>query len=103
MLYLAGLDRADTPNPKKRKTGREIYTVCFVGVAVPLDQLRTVMAAVRHERGMPARNEFRGHDCSEETQLTLLNAVNGLGLRVAAVLYEKVSETQAALATGKST
>jgi hypothetical protein len=52
---------------------------------------------------MPARNEFRGHDCSEETQLTLLNAVNGLGLRVAAVLYEKVSETQAALATGKST
>ncbi len=93
-IYTGGLDRSETPDPKKRKTGRELYTVCIAAIQVPIEELEAVLATVRHECGLPSRAEFRGHDDPETIQLKVLRAVAPLMPVVGVALYEKVPEQQ---------
>lgn len=93
-IYIAGLDRSETPNPKKRKTGLEFYTICIAAFEVPLEELEAVLAGVRQECGKPAHAEFRGHDDPEAVQLKVLRAVAPLNPVVGVALYEKAAATQ---------
>lgn len=93
-IYTAGLDRSETPNPKKRKTGREFYTVCIAAFESPVEELEAILASVRYECGRSARAEFRGHDDPEAVQLKVLHAVAHLEPMVGVALYEKVSAQQ---------
>lgn len=89
MALYAGLDRSGTPDPIKRKPGREFYTICSAAVEVDLDELRSVFALVREQSGMSAEQEFKGHDDPEDVQLKVLHAARGMNLLVAASIYEK--------------